>query len=423
MSTRHEDKYNWIEGVESLDKYTPGGYHPIMIGDLLHGRYRVVDKLGFGGYSTVWLAQDTSSGSSYVAVKIGIADSSQAEIRTLRVLSSPPGCNLISIPLDEFELHGPNGTHPCYTTLPARCNLREISFSRLFPLEVARALVGGITTAIAYTHSRGYIHGDAHLRNILVKLPSSFNQLSIEEFYEEYGEPESIPVTRCNGESLPSNVPAVAVLPLSLGKKAEEFTLSDAQILLSDWGEAFPPALEERRGKDCHTPLSVRPPEARFEPEALLSFSADIWTLATTVWEILGMKAIFSSEFMTAEELVAQQVDLLGLLPPAWWQNWDAKDQFFHENGQPKEGRYVWPRMDKAFEEGVQEYRQKRQMGEFSMEETTAILDLMRRMLTFQPDKRPTAEEVLNSEWMVRWVLPDHERSLQECQRASKQRW
>ncbi|EKV16050.1 hypothetical protein PDIG_11600 [Penicillium digitatum PHI26] len=36
----------------------------------------------------------------------------------------------------------------------------EASFSRLLPLEVTRAPSGGLTLAIAYIHSRGYIHGD-----------------------------------------------------------------------------------------------------------------------------------------------------------------------------------------------------------------------------------------------------------------------
>lgn len=41
----------------------------------------------------------------------------------------------------------------------ATCNLREVSFSRLFPLEVTRALSGGLVLAIAYIHSRSYVHG------------------------------------------------------------------------------------------------------------------------------------------------------------------------------------------------------------------------------------------------------------------------
>lgn len=52
-------EYNWVDGAEELERYTPGGYHPVMIGDMLNQRYRVVDKLGFGGYSTIWLAVDT----------------------------------------------------------------------------------------------------------------------------------------------------------------------------------------------------------------------------------------------------------------------------------------------------------------------------------------------------------------------------
>lgn len=184
-------------------------------------------------------------------------------------------------------------------------------------------------------------------------------------------------------------------------------------MLLGDFGEAFSPE-EFRRGEECHTPLAMRPPEARFEPQAPLSYSADIWSLATTIWDILGMKAIFSSEFATADEVVSQQIDVLGPMPSSWWSCWDERSQFFDKDGRPKEGRYVWPPIDEAFENGVQKYRRKRgRVGEFDKQETAAILDLMYRMLTFRPEERPTAEEVLKSEWMVKWVLPDFDRSLE----------
>ena len=51
-------------------------------------------------------------------------------------------------------------------------------------------------------------------------------------------------------------------------------------------------------------------------------------------------------------------------------------------------------------------YRRKWQIGVLGDEETRAILDLVGRMLAFEPGERLTIEEVLGSEWMVRWVLP-----------------
>jgi hypothetical protein len=34
--------YEPLEGVERLDNYQQGGYHPVQIGDHFHGRYRVI---------------------------------------------------------------------------------------------------------------------------------------------------------------------------------------------------------------------------------------------------------------------------------------------------------------------------------------------------------------------------------------------
>ncbi|EIT83023.1 protein kinase domain protein [Aspergillus oryzae 3.042] len=293
---------------------------------------------------------------------------------------------------------------------PARCNLREVLYSRLFPLEVARALSGSLILAIAYMHSRGHGCLDIHLRNVLVKLPSSFDRFSVDQLYEQYGEPETIPITRTDGKPLPPNIPSKAVLPLYLGQNAEEFLLSDARVLLGDFGEAFAPDFDARKGEDCHIPLAMRPPETRFEPQTTLLYSADIWSLATAIWEILGMKAIFSSEVTTVDELTCQQIDVLGSMLLKWWELWEERSQFFDNTGHPKESRYVWPPISKAFEDYVQEYRRKLGVGEFGEDEKAAILDLMCRMLAFQPKDRPTAKEVLQSEWMVKWVLPDLER-------------
>lgn len=51
---------NLLYTQESLSKYQPGGYHLVTLGDTFkNGRYKIHHKLGWGGFSTVWLAYDS----------------------------------------------------------------------------------------------------------------------------------------------------------------------------------------------------------------------------------------------------------------------------------------------------------------------------------------------------------------------------
>lgn len=43
---------------ETFPDYFPARYYPVVIGEVFVDRYQVVGKLGFGAYSTVWLARD-----------------------------------------------------------------------------------------------------------------------------------------------------------------------------------------------------------------------------------------------------------------------------------------------------------------------------------------------------------------------------
>src|SRR5690349_10980769 len=84
---------------------------------------------------------------------------SEVKSRSPSCLVASAGYDAIPPLLDEFTVSGPNGKHPCYTTAPAQCDLRDAFFNYMFKLEVARALSVKLVSAIAHIHSHGYIHG------------------------------------------------------------------------------------------------------------------------------------------------------------------------------------------------------------------------------------------------------------------------
>ena len=60
-SLKPQDFYFAGPGLESPVGYHPGGYHPVHLGDVYRKQYKVINKLGFGTFSTVWLARDLAS--------------------------------------------------------------------------------------------------------------------------------------------------------------------------------------------------------------------------------------------------------------------------------------------------------------------------------------------------------------------------
>ena len=95
-----------LEGIEDVEDYQLGGFHPVSIGDCFaQKRYRVVRKLGYGGSSTVWLARDQEGPGRLVTLKVMRADASSARTSEIPALVIPkcfehPFCILfISRPL------------------------------------------------------------------------------------------------------------------------------------------------------------------------------------------------------------------------------------------------------------------------------------------------------------------------------------
>lgn len=56
---------NFQDIEEGRDVYRLGGFHPVYIGDAYHNKYKVLNKIGYGLYSTVWLARDLQASLVY----------------------------------------------------------------------------------------------------------------------------------------------------------------------------------------------------------------------------------------------------------------------------------------------------------------------------------------------------------------------
>ncbi|KAF3395721.1 hypothetical protein F1880_006739 [Penicillium rolfsii] len=407
-------------GVENVERYGKHGYHPVDIDDILNERYRVVHKLGFGTYGIIWLALDQISG-EYVAIKIGVAtESNPIEAFLIDELqrSSSLDVNIVRsvIPrvLDNFVIKGPNGKHHCYVSAVGGANLsqaKEKANPGVFHLAVSRAMAAQLVTAIAHLHERRIVHGDLNLQNMVLRLPLDSSELPVEALYEKFGKPWRAPVVRADGKKLTIGVPSHTIKSVWLGKACNEITLSDAKIMLIDYGESYIPDLQARH--NSMAPHAYRPPEALWDKEKHISFPSDIWTLACALWDLFAWYPLFKSYSSKEKSITAEQVAVLGKLPPGWWSDWGRKNEVrrrqFDRNGKTKHPE-LFPDMETRFEEYVQLPRRDGDMEIMEDEEKEAFLKMLRSMLVFIPQQRATAKQVLESEWMVRWAIPEYDK-------------
>lgn len=120
---------------------------------------------------------------------------------------------------------------------------------------------------------------EIHLGNILLQ-SSDLSGLSARELYAQHGRPSSVSTAMVAPWPFgAASLPKRQYLPPWLGKKSDELTISEARLLLTDFGSAFHP--EEQRGP---VPRGLAPysffrsqqSDARFRFSGPFSFASDV---------------------------------------------------------------------------------------------------------------------------------------------------
>ncbi|EAS36666.3 CMGC/SRPK protein kinase [Coccidioides immitis RS] len=421
--------YHPESDVEDLEGYRPGGYHPTLIGDTFcDGRYTVVHKLGSGGYSTIWLARDQQL-QHYVSLKILVAGASQDthESEILQLLSKSnlncPGKQFIPTLLHQFSFDGPNGHHQCLVGVPTGCSVassKENSTNFMFPPDAARSLAAQLIMGLAYLHSNDVCHGDLHLHNFLLRAPS-FNHLSTTELYEHHSKLYEVPVRRLDGKPTAPHAPPRATYPMIWRMPANK--VADPEILISDYGTSF--IASQTPSPTLHTPALYAPPEEFFNKPIAIPKAADIWTLGVVLYDAVGECPLFETFAWDPDDIIAEMVNTLGDMPARWWAAWANRSEFFNPDGSwisnfqrisTPEFRRLHQRMwDMGRGETPETCQWDVAAGEFK-----ALEDMLRSMMTFEPAERPTAKQLLESEYIVKWAMPAWERQVERKSALTK---
>ncbi|KAI9733548.1 MAG: hypothetical protein M1834_003149 [Cirrosporium novae-zelandiae] len=269
-----------LQYQEEPDLYGPGGFYRVSLGDEFDNRrYTVLRKIGYGQYSTVWLARDSKS-DCYDGNRDMFEIEMLEAISRISESSTHPGRKSVVQLLDHFHHIRPNGNHIClvFNALGHHLGFQAAKFkqSRIsvrVMKEVAKQLLLGLD----------FLHRECDLKpsNILLKLEN------VEEVITKYlsktsprllPEPDKkldTPNTHTTGS--PAVVPLREIITTPLITKIEKIHIRIIDFGVSSW-------------VDRHLSDRIQSPFLR-APEVTLgapwSTGVDIWSLGCLMIELV----------------------------------------------------------------------------------------------------------------------------------------
>ncbi|KZT13126.1 kinase-like protein [Laetiporus sulphureus 93-53] len=352
--------FSSMETTEDMTRYVPGGYHPIIIGDIIGSslrtdsaskpcQYRIMHKLGFGSYATVWLAQKM--------------DSSGA----LNGAAQWPAVATWHDAAGSLTLRGPNGTH---SVLVTDVVAPIISFpSPRRPPHWRKAVAYGLAQSLAHLH--------ATCTSVMLGLPCRSSHIRIQTY-------DLTIVLPCSAAKQTRSLPAYVVAPCRLTTYYEKLASSDPPVTkIFDFGNAH---------KAGTLPLNLQCAVEACAPEVVYALvikktenppvepPADVWALGAVIFEIVTGSPLFYGVGMPA--LPSRMSKMAGYVPPKW-RSWRPDLTI-----SPDQADAWWTSRKTLLRQGCVDDK-----------DTDALVRLLKKVLVLDATIRPTIVEVLQDPW------------------------
>ncbi|GAB2282901.1 hypothetical protein Dimus_017436 [Dionaea muscipula] len=405
------------EEEEEIDSYRKGGYHAVRIGDSFNGgRYIAQRKLGWGQFSTVWLAYDTLT-SSFVALKIqkSAPQFAQAALHEIEVLSSvadgdASNSKCVVRLIDHFKHVGPNGQHLCVVLeFLGDSLLRLIRYNRHkgLVLNKVREICRCVLVGLDYLHrERNIIHTDLKPENILLCCPIDASKDPVKSGLTPIIErPEGSLnggatmnlIERTLKKRAKRAVARISSRRASMGgglvetpKPQRSLDGIDLRCKIVDFGNACwadKPFAEEIQTRQYRAPEVIL--------QSGYCTSADMWSFACTAFELATGEMLFTPKsgqnFSEDEDHLALMMELLGKMPRKIANGGARSKDYFDRYGDLKRiKRLKYCPLDRLL---VDKYK-------FPEADAREFSEFLCPLFDFAPEKRPTAEECLQHPWL-----------------------
>ncbi|XP_016461086.1 uncharacterized protein LOC107784466 isoform X1 [Nicotiana tabacum] len=462
---------------EGTDDYRRGGYHAVRIGDSFKGgRYVVQRKLGWGHFSTVWLAWDSLM-SQFVALKVqkSAQHYTEAAMDEITILKQIAECDLddkkcVVKLLDHFKHSGPNGQHVCMVFEYLGDNLLTLlkyTDYHGLPIHMVKELCYHVLVGLDYLHRQlSIIHTDLKPENVLL-----CSTIDPSKDPRKSGKPLILPnhkdKTTLESGALNGYVTSNGNLTKNHSKKIRRKAKQAAQCYVDDQLDSSINVnilsnadAATASGKECEGPKrgsrstrrkllegvdlkckvvdfgsacwtykqftnDIQTRQYRC-PEVILgskySTSADLWSFACICFELATGDVLFDphsgDNFDRDEDHLALMMELLGMMPRKIALGGRYSRELFNRHGDLRHIRRLrfWP-LKKVL---IEKY-------EFSEQDAKDMADFLVPILDFVPEKRPTAAQCLLHPWinagphLLEPSLPDTQSKAMEIVQTKKQ--
>ncbi|KAL5196711.1 hypothetical protein ABZP36_000223 [Zizania latifolia] len=401
------------EDDEGVEGYRKGGYHAVRPGDqFAAGRYVAQRKLGWGNFSTVWLAFDVQS-QKFVALKIqkSAPEFAQAALHEIEFLSEitkrdPSNCKCTIQLIDHFKHIGPNGQHICIVfEFLGDSLLKLVQYNRYNGIGFGRVreICRSILIGLDYLHRElGIIHSDLKLENILLVSTIDPSKDPIRSGLQPNlerpeGNPNGEVVLKPIEKKLKMRARRVLAKLAEKRKSAAECARAERSLdgidmtcKIVDFGNA---CWADKQFTDFIQTRQYRAPEVILGSG--YSFPVDMWSFACIAFELATGEMLFTPKegqgYSEDEDHLALMMEVLGKIPKKIATMGAKSKEYFDRHGDLKRIRRL------KFSSVERVLVDKYKISESDAREFT---DFICPLLDFAPEKRPTAAQCLQHKWL-----------------------